>query len=156
MLACNPRHLAYKQLLYFYCHVTFSLTSFRANAIVLYLVLILLIWYFLLNNTIKTFWYFSHWLSIHSTPWWLAEFNIVHWLLVTSQLLAVCYLTSFQTALLRAQLMRSETLLVIGWMRCSLEAEVLGFSLWGRVVRVEWANWHSAYWVEAENIKMRH
>lgn len=30
--------------------------------------------------------------------------------------------------------MRSETLLVIGWMSCTLEGEVLGFSLWGHFV----------------------
>lgn len=41
------------------------------------------------------------------------------------------YFTSSQTALLRAQQMRSETLLMIGWVGCSLPAEVLGFSLVG-------------------------
>ena len=57
--------------------------------------------------------------------------------------------------------MSSETLLVIGWVRCSLHAEVLGFSWWGRCVLL-WSEQTDilqtggkTHWVGAENIKKR-
>lgn len=126
--ACNPKHLEYKQLL---CFIAFSSSRHKVSLEMIVLQL------FRQITRLKTQISVSVWLSIQPTPWGedvSAGFTIVQWPIVTSRLLAVCHLTSLQTALLRAQPMSSETLLVIGWVRCSLQAEVLGFSLRGRFV----------------------
>lgn len=68
---------------FFYCW-TFQLDS---NYIWAFL------WYSFLLNVME-------FMTVGPTPWCPAEFTIVHWLQVTSRLLAVCYLTSSQTTLL--------------------------------------------------------
>lgn len=137
--ACNPRHSAYKRL---HCFIAIELSVLlrTAQRHPLYLMLAIIVVQLSANcYTIKT----SLSVSVSNFPssphllrsW--AGFTIGHWQLITPQhmqLLAVCYLTSLQATLLRAQPMRSETPLVIGWASCSLQAEVLGFSLWGRFV----------------------